>query len=116
MFGNEKRRHPRFFGSDLFARLKQQDVTIENISLGGALLDLPNPPRAGEAVMLELWFEGHALNLPGKVVRSEAHRARIRFNAASACSAAELYALVRSLPELPPPLPEKVLDLTDVVD
>src|SRR5689334_25447988 len=103
MLGNEKRRHPRFFGSDLFARVRSHAVTVENISLGGALLDLPNPPRAGQTVMLELWFEGHVLELPAKVVRAEPHRAHIRFSGASAGSAADLYALVRSLPELPPP-------------
>jgi hypothetical protein len=64
-------------------------------------------------VLLELWFEGHALKLVGKVVKAEARRARIAFSPTSAASAAELDVLVRGLPELPPPLPGQVIEPTD---
>lgn len=99
------RRHPRFDGAALTARLKVDgrvhlQAVVENLSLGGACVRLSPPCSPGKNVLLEVKRgSGRGLRLVGRVV-AEAARGRgvrIRFNPASAASTAELHALLRGL-------------------
>ena len=54
---SEKRRHPRFVGTRIWARLKVEgeiaEAVIENVSLGGALVRLSRECEPGKNVILQ---------------------------------------------------------------
>jgi hypothetical protein len=98
----DKRRHRRVAGAGLSARVRfdgvgAQTVVVENVSMGGALLGVPQVLAPGKNLLVELIRDcGQVVRLVGRVIactppvrgRSCA-RARVRFNpltpAASVC-------------------------------
>jgi hypothetical protein len=99
----EKRRHPRFDGKGIWARLKVDgalgEAVVQNVSLGGALVHTRSRCEAGKNVMLELRGAQRDLRLVGRIVGvARSGSARIRFNPSSQRHAEELDALIRGLP------------------
>lgn len=106
---SEKRRHPRYDGSGLWARLKIDGAItpaeLENVSLGGALVAMNRLCPPGKNVMLELRGSQKDLRVVGRVVgflpKGKGRRtpaARVCFNASSQRHTEQLYALIRGLP------------------
>jgi len=94
----DQRRHPRFDGATLKARLRvdgeDTNAVIENVSLGGALVAALDECAVGKNVLLEL--EG--LRLVGRVIGAmERGRLRIRFNPTSPICTSKLYSLINEL-------------------
>lgn len=107
---SDKRRHPRFDGVGLWARVKMDgelcEAVIENISLGGALVGLRTVSPTSRNLLVELRGAQRDLRLVGRIVGVEPrsrHRenpaARVRFNPSSTTSLDQLYALIRGLPK-----------------
>jgi hypothetical protein len=144
MDAGNRRQYPRFPTQGLEGRLKvngrAQVTRVENLSLGGALVTGSCAP--GKNVLLELRNDrGRFLRLVCRVIelvpkgrsRSECGL-RVRFNPASACATAELYAMIRRLGGPPAPCgdavqaelepafdidvvePVEVVDLEDFID
>lgn len=106
---SEKRRHPRFDGSGLWARVTVSgsiaEAQIENVSLGGALVGMSRLCEPGRNIMIEVRGAQRDLRLVGRVVgylpkgrgRSKP-AARVRFNPSSQRHIDQLHALIRGLP------------------
>ncbi len=106
---SEKRRHPRYEGSGLWARIKIDGAVtpaeVENVSLGGALVVMNRLCPPGKNVMLEVRGAQRDLRLVGRVIgfvpkgpgRSKP-AARVQFNPSSQRHTEQLYALIRGLP------------------
>lgn len=80
-----QRRHPRWavgVVGDLFAaRITPiHEVTLINISQGGALVEHLNPVQPGMTLFLRLLFTEKKMGLRCRVVRSAAHRSELGSN------------------------------------
>ena len=106
-----KRKHARYDGSGLWARVKIDGVFseahVENVSLGGALLGLRFACPTGKNVLLDLRGVQRDLRLVGRVIGVLPARsrktttltgARVRFNAPGERTLDQLDALIRRLP------------------
>ena len=77
----DRRRYPRWFvglaGGLHAARITPiHDVTLINISTGGALVEHLNPVRPGATLFLNFLFTEKRMGLKCRVVRSTAHRSQ----------------------------------------
>src|SRR5438105_4440041 len=110
---SEKRKHPRFDGSNLWARVKVDGIVteaeLENVSLGGARLRVSKASSRAcvpeRNVIIELRGAQSDLRLVGRVVgvvqpaRGETKpAARVRFNPSSQRHLDQLQAMIRGLP------------------
>lgn len=109
---SNKRKHPRYDGSGIWARVKIDGVLteaqIDNVSLGGALLGLRYFTPIGKNVLLDIRAAQRDLRLVGRVVGTiprgrqrslhALHGARVRFNTPSKSTEDALFALIRGMP------------------
>lgn len=104
-----KRKHARYDGSGLWARLKVEgefcEAQLENVSLGGALVTTRWSCAAGRNVLLELRGAQRDVSLVGRVIAvvpkgkgRTRPAARIKFNPSSRRNSDQLFALIRGLP------------------
>jgi hypothetical protein len=109
--GSEQRRHSRFDGSQLtslltFGGAAHPEASVDNVSLGGAMMTVAEAPAPGKCVQLALWRMGrHAVKLVGHVMAvvppapgHELPGLRIRFLPPTAAVSAQLHAMICDLP------------------